>query len=52
MGQFDVNIKWGKEKFNDVTVNTDEAPEIFKAQLFALTNVPPGSFSSTFWFVD
>ncbi|CAG5096556.1 Oidioi.mRNA.OKI2018_I69.XSR.g14675.t1.cds [Oikopleura dioica] len=41
MGQFDVNIKWGKEKFNDITVNTDEAPEIFKAQLFALTNVPP-----------
>lgn len=39
MGHFDVKVKWGKEKY-DVAVNTDEAPEIFKAQLFALTNVP------------
>ena len=50
MGQFDVNIKWGKEKFNDITVNTDEAPEIFKAQLFALTNVPPGLLSMILLF--
>lgn len=41
MGKFDVNIKWGKEKFKGVELNTEESTEIFKAQLFALTNVPP-----------
>ena len=41
MGQFDVKVKWGKEKY-EVTANTEEAPEMFKAQLFALTNVPLG----------
>ena len=32
-------MKWGKEVFNDVEVNTDEEPVLFKAQLFALTGV-------------
>lgn len=36
-----VNIKWGKEKFSDVECNTDEPPELFKAQLFALSGVAP-----------
>lgn len=36
-----VNIKWGKEKFQDVEVNTNESPEVFQAQLFALSGVPP-----------
>ena len=36
-----VNIKWGKEKFSDVECNTDESPELFKAQLFALSGVAP-----------
>ena len=36
-----VNIKWGKEKFQDVDVNTDESPELFQAQIFALSGVPP-----------
>ena len=36
-----VNIKWGKERFSDVECNTDESPELFKAQLFALSGVPP-----------
>lgn len=35
-----VNVKWGKEKFN-VCVNTDDPPLVFKAQLFALTGVQP-----------
>ncbi len=35
-------MKWGKEKFTDVEANTDEPPIIFKAQLFALSNVEPG----------
>ena len=36
-----MNIKWGKEKFSDVECNTDESPELFKAQLFALSGVAP-----------
>lgn len=35
-----VNVRWTKEKF-DVDVNKDEAPLMFKAQLFALTGVEP-----------
>ena len=34
-------MKWGKEKFTDVEANTDEPPVVFKAQLFALSGVPP-----------
>jgi ubiquitin carboxyl-terminal hydrolase 14 len=37
MVQYEVSIKWGKEKFPKVEVNTDETPETFRAQLFALT---------------
>lgn len=36
-----VNVKWGKEKFEGVELNTDESPEVFQAQLFALSGVPP-----------
>ena len=38
---FPVNVKWGKEKFEKVEVDTDETPEVFKAQLFALSGVSP-----------
>ena len=38
---FLVNVKWGKETFPNVEVNTDEEPMLFKAQLFALTGVQP-----------
>lgn len=41
MPTYKVNIKWGKEKFSDVECNTDEPPEVFKAQLFALSGVQP-----------
>lgn len=41
MPLFKVNVKWGKEKFEKVEVNTDETPELFKAQLFALSGVSP-----------
>uniref|UniRef100_A0A2K5RIT2 Ubiquitin carboxyl-terminal hydrolase n=1 Tax=Cebus imitator TaxID=2715852 RepID=A0A2K5RIT2_CEBIM len=34
-------VKWGKEKFEGVELNTDEPPVVFKAQLFALTGVQP-----------
>lgn len=36
-----VKVKWGKELFPNVEVNTDEEPMLFKAQLFALTGVQP-----------
>lgn len=36
-----VKVKWNKELFKDVEVNTDDDPLVFKAQLFALTGVQP-----------
>lgn len=36
-----VRVKWGRELFPEVEVNTDEQPMLFKAQLFALTGVQP-----------
>lgn len=36
-----VKVKWGKELFSNVEVNTEEEPMLFKAQLFALTGVQP-----------
>lgn len=38
---FTVKVKWGREMFPDIEVNTDEEPILFKAQLFALTGVQP-----------
>ena len=36
-----VTVKWGKQKFENLELDTAEPVEVFKAQLFALTNVPP-----------
>lgn len=36
-----VKVKWGKEVYPDVEINTEEPPLVFKAQLFALTGVNP-----------
>lgn len=36
-----MKVKWGKENFPSVDVNTDEEPMLFKAQLYALTGVQP-----------
>lgn len=41
MTLFKVKVKWGKESYPDIEVNTDESPILFKAQLFALTGVQP-----------
>uniref|UniRef100_A0A915JFX3 Ubiquitin carboxyl-terminal hydrolase n=1 Tax=Romanomermis culicivorax TaxID=13658 RepID=A0A915JFX3_ROMCU len=41
MSNYKVSIKWNKEKFDDVDLNVDDPPLIFKAQLFALTGVQP-----------
>ena len=38
---YKIKVKWAKEVFTDVEVNTDEEPIVFKAQLFALTGVQP-----------
>lgn len=36
-----MKVKWGRENFPKVAINTDEDPMVFKAQLFALTGVQP-----------
>eukprot|EP00177_Eucheuma_denticulatum_P007061 GFKZ01012848.1.p1 GENE.GFKZ01012848.1~~GFKZ01012848.1.p1 ORF type:complete len:475 (-),score=79.72 GFKZ01012848.1:1170-2594(-) len=36
-----VKIKWSKETFDAVTIDTTESPELFKTQLWTLTGVPP-----------
>jgi len=41
MPSFKIKVKWGKEVYPDVEVNTDEEPMVFKAQLYALTGVQP-----------
>ncbi|XP_013097943.1 ubiquitin carboxyl-terminal hydrolase 14 [Stomoxys calcitrans] len=41
MPQYKVKVKWGREVFPDIELNTDEQPILFKAQLFALTGVQP-----------
>lgn len=41
MPTFQVKVKWGKEMFDSIDLNTDEEPVVFKAQLFALTGVEP-----------
>lgn len=34
-------MKWVKKKFENVELNTDEPPEVFKMQLFSLSGVSP-----------
>ncbi|CAH1116525.1 unnamed protein product [Phaedon cochleariae] len=41
MPQYKVKVKWGKESYPNIEVNTNEPPLLFKAQLFALTGVQP-----------
>jgi hypothetical protein len=36
-----VMVKWGKQKFENIELDTSEPVEVFKAQLYALTSVPP-----------
>lgn len=36
-----VSVKWGKETFKDVEVDTEQPPLVFKSQLFTLSGVPP-----------
>lgn len=41
MPQLTVTVKWGKQKFENLELNTSDAVEVFKAQLYTLTQVPP-----------
>ncbi|XP_037958687.1 ubiquitin carboxyl-terminal hydrolase 14 [Teleopsis dalmanni] len=41
MPTYKVKVKWGREMYPNIEVNTDEDPLLFKAQLFALTGVAP-----------
>jgi ubiquitin carboxyl-terminal hydrolase 14 len=36
-----VSVRWGKETFPDVEVDTSNPPLVFKSQLFTLSGVPP-----------
>eukprot|EP00897_Mesotaenium_endlicherianum_P007692 jgi/Mesen1/6951/ME000360S06216 len=36
-----VSVKWQKEVFQDLDIDTEQPPIVFKGQLFALTAVPP-----------
>jgi ubiquitin carboxyl-terminal hydrolase 14 len=36
-----VHVKWGKEVFSDIEVDTTQPPMVFKSQLFTLSGVPP-----------
>lgn len=40
MPMYTVKVKWQKETFKDVQVDTDSDIELFKAQLYALSSVP------------
>lgn len=39
MTSYKVKVKWGKETYPDVELDTGESPEVFRAQVFALTGV-------------
>jgi len=41
MPTYQVKVKWGKELYSDVDLNTDDEPVLFKAQLQSLTGVQP-----------
>ena len=35
-----IAIKWGKQVFKDIEVDTAEEAILFKSQIYGLTNVP------------
>lgn len=40
MSSIKVNIKWGKNLYNDIELNLEDDIATFKCQVYALTNVP------------
>ena len=41
MSVIKLNVKWGKELFSDIELNMSDSPQVFKAQMFALSGVQP-----------
>ncbi|KAI9309293.1 hypothetical protein BJ944DRAFT_236234 [Cunninghamella echinulata] len=41
MPKINVNVKWNGKKFENIELDTDESPELFKTQIFSQTGVPP-----------
>ncbi|KAI9282662.1 hypothetical protein BY458DRAFT_552270 [Sporodiniella umbellata] len=41
MPKISVNIKWSGKKFENMELDTDESPELFKTQVYSQTGVPP-----------
>jgi len=41
MSTIKVSVKWGKKKFDNIELNLEEPPVVFKAQLFTLSGVLP-----------
>jgi len=37
---FKINIKWGKELFKDIDIDTNEDVMTFRTQIYCLSNVP------------
>ena len=40
MPSYNVKVKWNREIY-EVIADTDDSPDVFRAQLFAATGVPP-----------
>lgn len=36
-----MSVKWQKEVFSNVEIDTSQTPYVFKCQLYDLTGVPP-----------
>ncbi|KAI8888581.1 cysteine proteinase [Backusella circina FSU 941] len=41
MPVLNVTVKWSGKKFENLELDTDESPELFKNQLYSLSGVPP-----------
>ncbi|KAL1928924.1 hypothetical protein VTP01DRAFT_1983 [Rhizomucor pusillus] len=41
MPKLNVNVRWNGKKFENIELDTDESPELFKTQIFSQTGVPP-----------
>ncbi|KAI8092821.1 uncharacterized protein BX664DRAFT_328230 [Halteromyces radiatus] len=41
MPKINVSVKWSGKKFDQIELDTDESPELFKTQIYSQTGVPP-----------
>lgn len=57
---FPVSVKWQKEVFPGIEIDTSQPPIVFKSQLYTLTGVPPerqkimvkGGILKVYYFVE